>query len=253
MQSTQYDKIGKKYGSMADLPAIHPERPSVIAGLGDVKGLRCLDLACGLGRYSYLLHELGASSVTAFDISPAMVSAAEASYPSSTYPSISFAVADCSKTLPPGLQPSDVIFAGWFLNYASTEEELVSMMKIIEGNLNEGGRFVGITTNAHDANMREPKLGFYGLDILVLDEEYREPNGTEMLGIKARVRANTETPVEFDCFEFDAQVYERCAKKAGLKIDWTAPVVPDDERKQTDYWDRWLARPTFEIITAVKI
>ena len=71
--STQYDAIGTRYNSMHDLPAIHLERPSAIAALGDISGKRALDLACGTGRYSRLLIELGAASVVGVDISPVMI------------------------------------------------------------------------------------------------------------------------------------------------------------------------------------
>lgn len=41
-QSTQYDQIGTRYNSMHDLPAVRPERPSVVKALGDLTGKRCL-------------------------------------------------------------------------------------------------------------------------------------------------------------------------------------------------------------------
>lgn len=43
-QNTQYDKIGTKYNSMHELPAIEPEKPSVISVLGDITGKRCLGM-----------------------------------------------------------------------------------------------------------------------------------------------------------------------------------------------------------------
>jgi hypothetical protein len=41
-QNTQYDKIGTKYNKVHVLAAVEPERPSVIAALGDIKGAKCL-------------------------------------------------------------------------------------------------------------------------------------------------------------------------------------------------------------------
>ncbi|KAF2263012.1 S-adenosyl-L-methionine-dependent methyltransferase [Lojkania enalia] len=252
-QNTQYDKIGTRYKMMHDLPGVQPERPSVIQALGDVKGLRCLDLACGTGRYTHLLHTLGAASVTGFDISSTMIEGAKASYPPCAFPALTFTVADCSKPLYPAPEPFDLIFAGWFLNYAGTEEELVSMFSIIAQNMKPGGRFVGITTNPEDPLMHESKMNFYGLDILVLDSAYKAPGSDKKLGIKARVVAQTEPVIQFDVFEFRTQVYERCAREAGLRLKWSKPIVPDDERKGTDYWDRYLERPTFFIVEAMKL
>lgn len=216
-----------------------------------------IDLACGTGRYTHLLSTLGASSVTGYDISTAMIAGARAAYPTLT-----FSVADCSKPLdPPPAHPFDLIFAGWFLNYAGTEPELVDMFKVIEQNLTADGRFVGITTNVNDADMHLPKPDFYGLDILVLDPGYVAPlapgdgtaEGGEVIGIKARVVAQTEPPFGFDVFQFKKGVYERCAREAGLWLRWRDPVVPDDERKGTGFWDRWLERPTFVVVEAGRV
>ena len=58
------------------MPCAAVELPSVLAVLGDVRGLNCLDLACGLGYWSQLLVEKGAAHVVGVDISEAMLSAA---------------------------------------------------------------------------------------------------------------------------------------------------------------------------------
>ncbi|KAF2010577.1 S-adenosyl-L-methionine-dependent methyltransferase [Aaosphaeria arxii CBS 175.79] len=255
-QNRQYDQIGTKYKLMHELPAVEPEKPSVVEALGDIKGKKCLDLACGTGRYTHLLHTFGATSVTGYDISPVMVEGAQSTYPPASYPTLTFSVADCSKPLsPPPTSTFDIIFAGWFLNYAGTAAELTSMFRVIEQNLAPGGRFVGLTTNVHDKDMRLPKHDFYGMTILVLDEEYVAPGEEEkgVVGIKARVVAHTESVVQFDCFQLFKEVYEGCAREAGLRLEWKEYVLPDDERRGTGFWERWLERPTFAILEAVRL
>jgi hypothetical protein len=69
-----------------------------------------------------------------------------------------------------------VVFAGWFLNYAGTEKELTSMFGVIAQNLRKDGKFVGVTTNAHDPWVVEDKKDFYGLDVDVLDKAYVAPD-----------------------------------------------------------------------------
>jgi hypothetical protein len=54
-QNTQYDKIGTKYNSMHDLPAVQPEEPSVRAVLGDIQGLRCLGSLLSI-QVTFLWH-----------------------------------------------------------------------------------------------------------------------------------------------------------------------------------------------------
>ncbi|KAF2644516.1 S-adenosyl-L-methionine-dependent methyltransferase [Massarina eburnea CBS 473.64] len=254
IEKRQYDHIGLKYNSMHELPAVLPEKPSVLAALGDVRGKRCLDLACGTGRYTAFLSQLGACTVHGYDISPAMVEGAQKTFPSDLYPYLHFAVADCSKLelLPTPNEPFDLIFAGWFLNYAGTESDLTSMFRVIEAHMIERGKFVGITTNVDDPCVTKDKKDFYGLDVEVRNKEYRDPETGIKLGIVARIRAHTDTPIEIDCFQFGKEVYERCADKAGLRLTWKEVLVPQDAKVNPKYWIRYLERPTISIIEAVK-
>jgi hypothetical protein len=180
-----------------------------------------------------------------------MIAGAQSTYPS---PTLTFEIRDCS--VPENMKhdtPFDIVFAGWFLNYAGTEKELINMFRVIEQNLGAQGRFVGLTTNAHDEWMSEPKLDFYGLDILVLEPRYVAPDSREEVGIKARVVVKGDTPFNFDVFQFRAEVYERCAREAGLKLKWCEVVVPEDERVKEGFWERYLERPTFDVLDAVRI
>jgi 2-polyprenyl-3-methyl-5-hydroxy-6-metoxy-1,4-benzoquinol methylase len=72
----QYDAIATLYGKMQPLPGPSIEQPSVEAILGDTTRLRCLDLACGLGRWSKFLLEKGAADVVEIDISELMTEGA---------------------------------------------------------------------------------------------------------------------------------------------------------------------------------
>ena len=141
--STQYDAVAVQYGSMKDLPAGSLERPSVDAIIGNITGLRCLDLASGLGRWSKYLLEKGAASVVGVDISAKMVEQAtldsQTSWPAEIRDKATFHVGDCTKPLSipksnntnggeggdDGLY--DLVFGAWLLNYAATPTELHAM------------------------------------------------------------------------------------------------------------------------------
>jgi hypothetical protein len=41
-QTTQYNAIGTKYNTIKTLPAVEPEKPSIIKALGNIEGKRCL-------------------------------------------------------------------------------------------------------------------------------------------------------------------------------------------------------------------
>jgi hypothetical protein len=184
-----------------------------------------------------------------------MIAGAVTAYPALQHPTLQFNVADCSI---PGSLPASgdktfaLVFSAWFLNYAGSERELTNMFHVIESQMASGGRFVGLTTDAHDPKMHISKLDFYGLDILVLDPAYVAPDTGEVVGIKAKVKVG-KGGFEFDCFQFRADVYERCARAARLEIKWKECVVPDDERRSNRYWDDWLARPTFAMLEATRI
>lgn len=221
----------------------------------DQNPLTLIDLACGTGKYTHLLSTLGATSVTGYDISPTMISGALTTYPPSQHPTLHFGVADCSilDSLPTSDNGTfDLVFSAWFLNYAGSERELTNMFRVIESQMSPGGRFVGLTTDAHDPDMSVPKLDFYGLDVFVLDPAYVTPDTGEVVGIKAKVRVG-KGGFEFDCFQFRRVIYERCARAAGLELRWRKCVVPDDERKGSGYWKEWLARPTFAMLEATRI
>ena len=164
------------------------------------------------------------------------------------YPDLEFRVADCSAPFSPPLpQKFDIIFASWFFNYASSSQQLTNMFKVIEQNLAEGGKFAGITSNGRDELMHVPIKDFYGMDTTTLDPAYKDPETGEVLGVKVRITAHTEPKVEFEVYQFRAEIYERCAKEAGLTIGWKDGVIPEDERREREkgFWESWVQRPTF--------
>ena len=70
----EYDAIAEAYQDSKQLPfrkAI--ERYTLFEALGDVAGLRVLDLACGGGFYTRLLKKAGAAAVTGIDVSAEMI------------------------------------------------------------------------------------------------------------------------------------------------------------------------------------
>lgn len=75
----EYDVMALQYSAdnTAGSYNAYYERPATIALLGEVQGLRVLDVGCGGGQLSEWLAEQGAV-VTAFDVSQAMVDIARA-------------------------------------------------------------------------------------------------------------------------------------------------------------------------------
>jgi SAM-dependent methyltransferase len=242
----QYDAIATRYGGMQALPAPSIERPSVEAILGDITGLRCLDLACGLGRWSKFLLDAGAAEVVGVDISELMIK--EATQEANNWSAdlnnkATFQVGDCSKPLDLRGEPFDLVFGAWLLNYAATSAEQLGMWRNICANLRLGGRFIGITPNVHMNIKDHPIDDCYGYAVVPV-QEVKD-------GYKCRLTAYTQPePVSFEMYYLSKEVYEQGAADAGLvEMKWNAHVIPGDERKVSGYWDAFEKRPHFEICT----
>jgi len=246
---TQYDTIGARYGSMSELPAQSVEKPSVLRVLGDVQGLNCLDLACGLGRWSHLLVEQGAAHVTGIDVSESMITSAQeglAKLPEAQRSKIDYHVGDCSKQFAAPNAPFDLVLAVWFLNYAATYSEMLSMWRNVFANLKPGGRFVALTSNGF-CGLEVPFDDRYGTNAISLGK-------TEEGGFKCRITAYTEPEkVEFENYHYPHDFYERAAAEAGMtQLTWRSHVFPEADEKPEGFWDVYNLRPHFSLLTARK-
>lgn len=245
--SKQYDRIGKSYQTFKDQPVVDIERPSVLKRLGNVDGLTCVDLACGLGYWSKLLVDKGAARVVGIDISESMVNAARESLSDHHASKVAFHVGDCSKPSVIDGGPFDVAIAGWFLNYAPDFDALTNMWRVIHDNLKPGGRFIGTTVNTH-CPMFEPIDDAYGMEVWAVEEV---GEGWQR-GWKCHIQANVEPePFSFENYHFMHDFYERAAAEAGMiDLKWHPTVLPDDERKDNGFWDPYLLRPHMNVVTA---
>ena len=76
----QYDGVADLYLAADELLIrTAAERPAFLARLGDVRGLECLDLACGSGFIARILMEQGARHVVGVDSSPEQIAVARRS------------------------------------------------------------------------------------------------------------------------------------------------------------------------------
>jgi SAM-dependent methyltransferase len=263
--STQYDAIAAQYGGMKYLPAASLEAPSVDAIIGDITGLRCLDLASGLGRWSKYLLGKGAASVVGIDISAKMVEQAtldsQTSWPVAIRDKATFYIGDCTKPL---LIPKrnnttdggvgaeddglyDIFFGAWLLNYAASSAELHAMWLNIASHLRpRTGRFIGIAPNVFASPEDRPIDPRYGYSVRVLHEVAD--------GYKCLLTADTQPEeISFEMYHLSGEVYQRTARQAGLvDLEWKGHVLPQggDDGREAGFWDAFERRPSFKIVTA---
>jgi hypothetical protein len=97
-----FDALVETYErSAVELPfREHLEHYSICAAVGDVTGLRALDLGCGSGLYTRRLAAWGASRVVGVDVSDGMLETARAQEPSQ--PQVEYLRRDAARPSPHG-------------------------------------------------------------------------------------------------------------------------------------------------------
>ncbi|MBC8041121.1 MAG: class I SAM-dependent methyltransferase [Opitutaceae bacterium] len=141
----EYDSIAADYKKSKFAPwRIAVEVHSLFNLLGDVRGARVLDLACGDGIYSRRLRERGAARVVGVDLSSGMIDLARAEEAARPL-GIEYHVG-AAQELALG-ETFDVVFAAYLLNYARSLDELAAFASAVAKHLRPGGRFVGINNN----------------------------------------------------------------------------------------------------------
>ena len=256
--ATQYDKIGKTYASFKQLPLVPLEISSISARLGSVRGLNCLDLACGLGDWTRRLAHLGARSVVGVDLSKSMVDGATEALQEENdevRARIQYLQGDGRQSdtldLSAHGRPFDLVMGNWFFNYAADYATLTSMFRTIHDNLSPEGSFIGITPNTFCPFYEAVDDG-YGIYVEAVADVDGTGKGEEWAkGWRCRLRADVgEHGIEFEMYHFMHQFYERAAKEAGMVDVMWHPVVLPDERPLPNFFDRYMLRPHMCILTA---
>ncbi len=130
----QYDAMAAEYSADNDEGVFNSlyERPAMLSMLGDVKGLRVLDIGCGAGKLTRELVERRAV-VTGIDVSPAMVEIARDRLGQLA----TFSVGDLSEPLPFESGSFDVVVASLVMHYI---EEWTPVLKEVLRVLSPDGR-----------------------------------------------------------------------------------------------------------------
>ena len=112
--AAQYDAMATEYSADNDDGVFNSlyERPAMLSMLGDVTGLRVLDIGCGAGQLSGALVDAGAT-VTGIDVSPAMIEIAKSRLGGSA----TFSVGDLSKHLDFDADAFDIVVASLVMHY----------------------------------------------------------------------------------------------------------------------------------------
>jgi toxoflavin synthase len=220
------------------------EAHSFLSLIGDVKGKKVLDVACGEGRFTRILRKAGAQEVVGTDISDRMIESAreqEARQPLG----IEYRVEDVRTLV---AQPHfDLVVSGWLLAHARTRAELAQMCQGLASQVRPGGRFVIVTTNpgVYDFDSA-PDYRKYGYEMALADHAFDGApiNFTVLL---------EDSTLKINDYYLPMTAYEAAFTQAGFQ-NFTvhmpkASPGPDDE---AGYWDDLLKYPFFILMDCVK-
>ncbi|MCY3554720.1 MAG: class I SAM-dependent methyltransferase [Gemmatimonadetes bacterium] len=246
---SEYDAIAEAYKDSKQLSfRQYIEEYTLFQMLGDISGMKALDLACGEGFYTRKLKLAGAGEVLGVDVSAEMIRLAEAE----------------ERARPTGCrylnqdaaalvldEPVDLVVAMYLLNYARDANELLRFVQAAYGALKPGGRFVCFNDNVLNVPGGTVSYARYGFE-----KEYRgTPAGatpSEGDPIVYRFMNDDGTRFEFNNYYLSPGTYRRAFDEAGFAgFHWVDPQLHPSER-DNDYWDEFMAAPPIIGFAAVR-
>lgn len=244
---TQYNLLADKYDLLLKATPYRPyvEAYTFLGIVGDVTGLRVLDLATGTGYYARACAKMGATEVVAIDISDQMIEVArhaEADEPLN----IHYHVGDAAQFR--GDKPFDVVIAVYLLHYAPTHEILQAMCNNIAANLKPGGRFV-----TYQMNPQFPEQAGYHekYGLFVTQPQYQDGEQLTM-----QLKLGGEMTPDIAVYRWNKETIGAALKAAGFKsIQWHQPRLSPEWYQSgdgADFFKDYLAHPHALVVEAVK-
>jgi len=241
----EYNKIARQYAdAKGRVSAQHSIYPTFRKVVGDISGLRALDLACGEGYTSRILAEQGARKVYGVDISEAQIEIAREKE-AELKQGIDYIVADASKPEIRKIGKFDLVTGAFLLNYSDTRKMLYDMVGNIKALTKPNGRVVGLVPNS-DAG-----LNAQGLSVKLSPlkgQEEGSPYKVEFFDQDGNVFC------EFTNYFWLRKTYEKAFTDLGFKFKWHNPVVSEQGLREIkkEVWDEYLKNPTWMAFEARK-
>lgn len=214
--------------------------------IGDLRGKKVVDMACGEGHFTRLLRKSGAAEMAGFDLSERMIELARAQEKESPL-GIVYRVEDARSVVPQ--QDFDLAVSAWLLVYARDREELRQMCRGLACWLRPGGRFVTFTTNP-DVYSFKPRADYrkYGFEIK-LDDETKE--GAPILWtIHLK-----DSSLDIENYYLPVSAYESAFRDAGFsefKVHGLKLAPNPEGVDDRDFWADLIDSPPAIMIECVK-
>ena len=223
------------------------ERPAVEQLIGDVTGLRLLDLGCGSGTYSVWFARRGAQ-VTGLDLSQTMISLAEQRAMQQGIQA-QFKVADIREALPLNSSHFDVVFTGTALHYVENIDSLMIEVarvmrpraQLIASVLHPMSTARFALANCAEVEGPDPWEGWYfGSPLRSIDTPWLDFGEVAAEGRR------------ISCYHHTVADYFNAISSAGLAITALLEPEPSAEfaSKNADRYDEAMRTPVFLIFKA---
>lgn len=260
-----YDTIAKEYELSKRLfYRSVVEAHSFFNVLGDVNGLRVLDLACGNGHYTRAIYERGARQVDGLDLSNEMINLAIEKEQGLPEPrNLQYHVADVATMPIVNSGNWDVVTAVFLFCYASTVPELKRYLQSVYDNIAPGGRLVSVNdmeSNESTAwGLRTRKYGYVKTALTSTNNGGRDGLHNMKDGDSFQIEFFNPGNDPFSIINYyhSRETYETLCHQIGFKSVRWVPIEVSNEgyermKHVPGYWEDLLNNPPFVIMEATK-
>ena len=246
---SEYDAIAGAYKDSKQLSfREYIEEYTLFETLGDISGVKVLDLACDEGFYTRKLKLAGAGEVLGVDVSAEMIRLAEAEEQARPagcrylYRDAADLVLD---------EPVDLVVAMYLLNYARDANGFLRFVRTAHGALKPGGRFVCFNDNVLNAPGGTVSYARYGFEKAYTGTPSEEtPSDGDP--IVYRFSNDDGTRFEFNNFCLSPGTYRRAFVEAGFAdFNWIDQWLHPSKRNN-GFWDEFIAAPPVIGFAAVR-
>lgn len=268
VDSAQYEHLAAIYDSSLQIPVRRCDTANFLAAIEPIAGSKVLDLATGTGYFARRISRLGAARVVGVDISEGMLQVAQrlSSDDSLVSGGVRYVIGDVFKELKlsedkgereeqnvdgngddAGKGTFDLVTGVWCLNYAGNRDMMQIAWRNIARFLKPGGRFVGLVPGNVMELLDENEV-FYGFSYERLEE-------VEDGWLVKKTMHAEQGPVSFKAYLLNEGVYRSAAEAAGMRdvrIDKPKLVPEFQGDENEEYWEDFMAKPIFRVMTAVK-
>jgi SAM-dependent methyltransferase len=247
--TTDYDEgqVAQQYKKAKEQPwRSRVEEYSLMKRIGDLRGQRVVDAACGEGHYTRKLRLAGAAQVLGFDASAKMIELARAEEARRPL-GIEYRVHDARTALPQ--QDFDLAVSAWLLVYARDRAELACMCRGLASIQRPGGRTIAVMVNPSIyAFAPMPDYRKYGFSVKLADRCY------EGAPIRWTIHLD-DSGLEIENYYLAMAAYESAFREAGFRDFQVHAFELGPNPKGGDdslYWADFFANPTGILIECVK-